>query len=33
MNVYFVSGLGADSRVFKQLTLPSSITPIYIECV
>jgi hypothetical protein len=31
MNVYFVSGLGADSRVFKQLTLPSSITPIYIE--
>jgi hypothetical protein len=31
MKVYFISGLGADSRVFSYLKLPSNIEPVFIE--
>src|SRR5689334_13499819 len=31
MKVYFLSGLGADSRSFKYLRLPKGYEPIYID--
>src|SRR5690349_11479725 len=33
MTVYFISGLGADRRVFSRLELPSSITVKYIDWI
>lgn len=33
MNVYFISGLGADKRAFKKITLPDSFTPIHIDWI
>lgn len=31
MTIYFLSGLGADSRVFKNLTLPVNAKPVFID--
>jgi len=33
MKVYFISGLGADSRVFKHIRLPSGCEKIYLEWI
>lgn len=33
MNVYFISGLGADSRIFKNLKLPSNCKPVYLDWI
>src|SRR6187402_2698680 len=33
MNVYFISGLGADSRIFKYITLPEGFKVRYIEWI
>jgi pimeloyl-ACP methyl ester carboxylesterase len=33
MNVYFISGLGADERVFANLKLPSFCTPQYLQWI
>ncbi|MEO5591796.1 MAG: alpha/beta hydrolase [Chitinophagaceae bacterium] len=33
MKVYFVSGLAADSRVFKNIQLPSHCTPVFLEWI
>jgi pimeloyl-ACP methyl ester carboxylesterase len=33
MKVYFISGLGADERIFKFLSLPDSIEKIYIQWI
>lgn len=33
MNVYFISGLGADQRVFQKLTIDSEFNPIPIEWI
>ncbi len=31
MKAYFIPGLGADSRVFKNISLPENFSPIYLE--
>ena len=33
MNVYFISGLAADKRVFKNIELPAGYTPYYLDWV
>jgi len=33
MKVYFVSGLAADSRVFKNIRLPDHCTPVFLEWI
>ena len=33
MNVYFISGLGADKRAFKKIKLPDEFNPIHIEWI
>lgn len=33
MKVYFVSGLGADSRMFKNIVLPNHCTPVFLEWI
>jgi len=33
MKVYFVSGLAADSRVFKNIQLPAHCTPVFLEWI
>ncbi len=33
MNVYFVSGLAADCRVFKNITLPAHCVPVFLEWI
>ena len=33
MNVYFISGIGADERVFQKIRLPHGYTPYYIEWI
>ena len=33
MKVYFVSGLAADSRVFKNILLPQDCVPVYLEWI
>lgn len=33
MRVYFISGLGADSRVFSKLQLPDSVEPVYLDWI
>ena len=33
MKVYFISGLGADSRVFRHLQLPSPHQPVYLDWI
>ena len=33
MKVYFISGLGADSRVFKHIHLPPGFHPVYLEWI
>jgi pimeloyl-ACP methyl ester carboxylesterase len=33
MKVYFVSGLAADSRVFKNIELPDGCVPVYLEWI
>lgn len=33
MKVYFISGLAADSRVFKHVVLPPGYEPIYIDWI
>ncbi|HEY0057769.1 MAG TPA: hypothetical protein VGB56_01465, partial [Flavisolibacter sp.] len=33
MNVYFISGLGADCRVFKNIQLPDSYKAIHLEWI
>ncbi|WP_093825084.1 alpha/beta fold hydrolase [Spirosoma endophyticum] len=31
MKIYFISGLGADKRIFQKLVLPTFFEPVYIE--
>ncbi|WP_461091891.1 alpha/beta fold hydrolase [Spirosoma gilvum] len=31
MNVYFISGLGADKRIFQKLVLPGFLKPVYLD--
>ena len=33
MKVYFISGLGADRRVFKNIQLPSQYQPVYLDWI
>ncbi len=33
MNVYFISGLGADSRIFKNVQLPPHCRPVYLDWI
>lgn len=33
MKVYFISGLAADSRVFKNIVLPAHCVPVYLEWI
>lgn len=33
MNVYFIPGLGADRRVFKNLLLPEGFNPVYVDWI
>jgi pimeloyl-ACP methyl ester carboxylesterase len=33
LKVYFISGLGADSRVFKHIQLPPGFQPVYLEWI
>jgi len=33
LNVYFISGLGADSRIFKHIKLPPNCTPVYLDWI
>ena len=33
MKVYFISGLGADRRVFKNIQLPSQCQPVYLDWI
>ncbi|MBS1946347.1 MAG: alpha/beta hydrolase [Bacteroidetes bacterium] len=33
MKVYFISGLGADCRVFKHIQLPENCEPVYLEWI
>ena len=33
MKIYFISGLGADERIFKNISLPDSYTPVHIPWI
>ncbi len=33
MNVYFISGLGADCRIFKNIQLPAAYHPVHLEWI
>ena len=33
MKVYFISGLAADSRVFKHIRLPEKYQPVYLDWI
>ena len=33
MKVYFISGLAADKRIFKNLRLPEGFEPVYLDWI